>query len=353
MVATGIAAVAVIVIAHVTRVDVIGRAFDHVDPRWVALIAGAELIAYGAYMLAYRAIAGLHGHAPLELPLVARAVVAGFGPFTIGGGFGIDKQVLHAIHEDERSARVRVLALGGLEWAVLAPIACVTAIVMLATGANVMPSLLWPWALAVPAGLALAMWASVPGRRLPLLGTRRPEWLAQALESVHGVRCMVRSPRRYAGAWVGTLLYWAADIGAFYGGLRMFGLHPGFGRVVIAYGTGYAATRRSLPLGGAGVTEALMTYSLYWVHEPLAPALAAVVAYRAFNFLLAALPGLIAHGRLEPVLSRARELRRLQRQGPAPPLRAPGSAPVRSPGSTPLRPPGSTPLRPPGSSPLR
>jgi uncharacterized membrane protein YbhN (UPF0104 family) len=335
MLATAIAGVAVIVIAHATGADVIGRAFDHVDPIWVALIAGAELIAYGAYMLAYRAIAGLHGHAPLALPLVARAVVAGFGPFTIGGGFGIDKQVLHAIDEDERSARVRVMALGGLEWAVLAPIACVTAIVMLASDANVMPSLLWPWALAVPAGFTLAIWAAKPERRLPLLGRRRPDWLAQALESVHGVRCMLSHPRRYAGAWIGTLLYWAADIGAFYGGLRMFGLHLDFGRVVIAYGTGYAATRRSLPLGGAGVTEALMTYSLYWVREPLAPALAAVVAYRAFNFLLASLPALIAHGRLEPLLTRAGELRRTQRQeaapAPAPALAPKAPAPALAP----------------------
>lgn len=47
-----------------------------------------------------------------------------------------------------------------------------------------------------------------------------------------------------------------------------------------------------------------MTYSLYWVREPLAPALGAVVAYRMFNFLLAAMPALIAHRQLEPMLAR-------------------------------------------------
>jgi uncharacterized membrane protein YbhN (UPF0104 family) len=113
---------------------------------------------------------------------------------------------------------------------------------------------------------------------------------------------LIRSPLRYAGAWFGTALYWAADIGAFYGGLRVFGLHPGVGKTILAYATGYAATRRSLPLGGAGVTEFLMTYSLYWVREPLARSLGAVVAYRIFNFLLAATPGLIAHRQLRPVL---------------------------------------------------
>jgi hypothetical protein len=136
--------------------------------------------------------------------------------------------------------------------------------------------------------------------------------LADLLEGIGVLHTLLREPRRYAGAWIGTSLYWAADIAAFYGGLRAFGLDPGAGKVIIAYATGYAATRRSLPLGGAGITEVLMTYSLYWVREPLAPALAAVVAYRVFNFLLAATPGLIAHRQLQPIFesSRRRRLRR-------------------------------------------
>jgi uncharacterized membrane protein YbhN (UPF0104 family) len=92
---------------------------------------------------------------------------------------------------------------------------------------------------------------------------------------------------------------------AFYGALRTFGLDPGIGKVMIAYATGYAATRRSLPLGGAGVTEVLMTYALYWVRQPLAPALAAVVAYRAFNLLLAAMPALIARRHVERLVAAA------------------------------------------------
>jgi uncharacterized membrane protein YbhN (UPF0104 family) len=96
---------------------------------------------------------------------------------------------------------------------------------------------------------------------------------------------------------------------------------PGPGKVIIAYATGYAATRRSLPLGGAGVTEVLMTYSLYWVREPLAPALAAVVAYRAFNFLLAATPAWIAHQQLETWFATARA--RIRRDPAAPPAKTP------------------------------
>jgi uncharacterized membrane protein YbhN (UPF0104 family) len=304
-VATGIAAIAVLVIARITGADAVGKAFSHVDPGWIALIAGAEFLTYPAYVLAYRTLARVHGHPPLELPIVARAVMAGFGPFSIGGGFGIDKKVLHALHEDERSARIRVVALGVLEWAVLAPIAWVVAVVLIVQNANILPSLLWPWAIGVPVGLGFALWISEPRRveRFTWLrrGKRR-ELLADLLEGVSVLYTLARNPRRYAAAWLGTALYWVADIAAFYGGLRTFGLQPGLGKVVIAYGTGYVATRRSLPLGGAGVTEFLMIYSLYWVREPLAPALAAVVAYRIFNFVLAATPALIAHRQLTPVI---------------------------------------------------
>jgi uncharacterized membrane protein YbhN (UPF0104 family) len=323
LLATGIAAVAVLVLGYVTRVDVYGRVFEDFDPRWIGLIAGGELIAYPAYILAYRVIARVPGSAPLSLPLVTRVVVAGFGPFSVGGGFGLDKRVLEAFHEDERSARVRVLALGTLEWVVLAPTASIVSIILLATGANILPSLLWPWALAVPLGFAAALWASTPerARRLSHFRGRRLEPVANLLEGVGVIHDLIRKPREYAWAWLGTALYWAADIAAFYGGLRTFGLMPGPGKVIIAYATGYAATRRSLPLGGAGVTEVLMTYSLYWVREPLAPALAAVVAYRAFNFLLAATPAWIAHQQLETWFATARA--RIRRDPAAPPAKTP------------------------------
>jgi uncharacterized membrane protein YbhN (UPF0104 family) len=306
-VATAIAAIAVLVIARITGADAIGRTFEHIQPQWIGLVAGAELITYPAYVLAYRSIARLDGHAPLELPLVTRIVVAGFGPFAVAGGFGIDKQALAALDEDEDSARRRVVALGTIEWVMLAPLACVVSIILLVEGAHVMGSLLWPWALCVPAGFAAALWVTVD---------RRLEWLSQvwsgrlrsfacSLEGVGMMRVLVARAREFRSAWLGIGLYWAADIFAFWGALRMFGLDPGALEVVIAYATGYAATRRSLPLGGAGITEFLMTYSLYWLRMPLAPALAAVLAYRVFNFLLVAAPAVLAHRQLEPVFSGA------------------------------------------------
>ncbi len=296
-----LAALAVIGIADATGADAIGKAFEDVDPGWIAVVAGAELLTYPAYVLAYRTVATLDGHAPLSLPLVSRIVVAGFGPFALGGGFAVDKRMLEAIDEDDRSARVRVLALGTFEWAVLAPVTCVTAIVLLAQGAHIMPSLLWPWALAVPPCAALAVWASRPGHSqwLAQKGGRRVRLLVEMLEGIDGVRLLVtEDPLRKVGAWWGITLYWAADMLALWASLRTFGIHLGLGKLIIAYSTGYAATRRSLPLGGAGATEALMTFALYWLRQPLAPSLAAVLLYRTFNFSLISIPAVIAHRQL-------------------------------------------------------
>ncbi len=72
--------------------------------------------------------------------------------------------------------------------------------------------------------------------------------------------------------------------------------------LVVAYATGYAASRRSLPLGGAGVTEALLTVSLIAVHVHAAQALFAVLAYRLINFLAPMLPALLAHSSLTELL---------------------------------------------------
>ncbi|HET9125303.1 MAG TPA: hypothetical protein VFN65_10500, partial [Solirubrobacteraceae bacterium] len=68
-------------------------------------------------------------------------------------------------------------------------------------------------------------------------------------------------------------------------------------------------------LGGAGVTEFLMTYALYWLRMPLAPALAAVLIYRAFNFLLIAAPAVVAHRQLQPLFDRSRRARKSERPG--------------------------------------
>src|SRR5262249_54837935 len=152
-------------------------------------------------------------------------------------------------------------------------------------------------------------WAGGRPERLASIGGSYKDWIAQAVGGGGGIRTLSRHPRTYAGAGVGATLYWLARLGAVFAALRGFGLEAGPRPGVIAVRAGYAATRRSLPLGGAGVTEVLMTYALYWVRQPLAPALAAVLIYRAFNFLLVAFPALIANRQLESTLEASKRRR--------------------------------------------
>jgi uncharacterized membrane protein YbhN (UPF0104 family) len=92
-------------------------------------------------------------------------------------------------------------------------------------------------------------------------------------------------------------IYWAAEIVALYAALRLFDVGVDAAHAVAGYATGYALTRRSMPLGGAGATEILMSLALHWVGVPLARALPAVVAYRVAIFVLPEVPAMRSHRR--------------------------------------------------------
>jgi uncharacterized membrane protein YbhN (UPF0104 family) len=307
--ALAIAAVAVVAIAAAYGFGSFADAWTHLHPGWLALTVGGELVAIPAYALAYRTLVRMQDGPKLKMPLVFRIVVAGFGAFAPGGGFVLDRHVLHAVSGDEDHATIRVLGLGALEWALLAPAACIVAIVALATGDHrPMASLLWPWAIAVPIGFALGLWLAT--REPEQLDVREDGWRGTRDKALAAVGMLPRLARGFPScwvAWLGAALYWVCDIAAFYGAVRFIGLRLNLGEAILAYATGYALTRRSMPLGGAGVTETLMTFALHWVGQPVAPALAAVVVYRLFNFVLPTLPALVTRPRIGPLLAAAEE----------------------------------------------
>lgn len=326
LVAVGVAAAAVAAIAAAYGFGAFAEVWSHLHVGWIALAIVAQLVAIPAYVISYRVLARYDEGPDMPLPLVLRIVVAGFGPSAVGGGFALDKHALHALDQDEDAAVVRVLGLGALEWAVLAPAAWVSAIVLLAIGdRSAMPSLLWPWALAVPLGFILGLWLAVSARRRRIAsgGGRARAALARALAGVGVLQSLARGLSKCWAAWVGVALYWALDVASFYGCVRFIGLHANLGETLLAYATGYALTRRSMPLGGAGVTETLMTFALHWVGQPVAPALAVVVVYRILNFVLPAIPALLVRPHVYPLVAAAQEGR-----PPAPRVRRRAAAPV-------------------------
>ena len=107
-------------------------------------------------------------------------------------------------------------------------------------------------------------------------------------------------PRKRALAFGGMSLYWAADLLGLWAALAAFGFHMHPAKLVVGYTVGYAITRRSAPLGGAGLLDLFLPLTLWDSGAPLAAAVIGTLAYRVANlwlplpFALASLPRLRA-----------------------------------------------------------
>jgi uncharacterized membrane protein YbhN (UPF0104 family) len=293
VIATVLAGGALLGVAELAGFHHVAFRLRTVHPEWFAVAFGAEVLAYFGYMLGYREVARVEEGPELDRAHTAAAVSAGFGAFVARGGFAVDLQAFRDFGVSEREARIRVLGLGALEYAVLAPAACGAAIAVLAAGDD-KPSLpvTLPWVIAVPLGFALALWAVEHRRRFRGSGRCR-EMLAQALESIYVLRCLFVRPSHLSGP-IGAALYWFGDIVCLWACLQAF-THgtPSVAPLLLGYATGYALTRRTLPLGGAGAVEALLPFALSWSGISLAAAVVAVFAYRVFNFWLPLLPAAV------------------------------------------------------------
>jgi uncharacterized membrane protein YbhN (UPF0104 family) len=297
----------VVAIAASDKPQALWHALGQMQPVWLLAALAAELAAYVGYVIAYRSTILDPGRPRLSLMLTVRLVVAGFGPFVPMGGFAFDRRALRGAQYSPRRARVQVMGLGVIEYLMLAPAACVCAVILVLESARASPLLTWPWIFAVPPGFLLAWWATRPGILEHFQHADGPvrRWICDLLTGVEVMRGVVLRPLERPAAVFGMAIYWAAEVTCLGFALYCFGVEISIPALVIAYATGYAASRRSLPLGGAGITEALLTVSLIAVHVPAVSALFAVVAYRLVNFLAPMLPGLLAHASLESLLEGA------------------------------------------------
>ncbi|HEX3911254.1 MAG TPA: lysylphosphatidylglycerol synthase transmembrane domain-containing protein [Solirubrobacteraceae bacterium] len=275
-----------------------------IQPEWLAVAFGFELLSYVGYVIAYRSTVVDGRKERLSLMLTVRLVVAGFGPFVPLGGFSFDRQALRSVHSSRREAHRQVLALGVIEYLLLAPAACVCALVLLLESDKASLVLTLPWVFAVPLGFGFGWWATEARvvKRFEGRGGKLRRAIGKVLAEAAVLRGMALRPLERPGALIGMAIYWAAEIACLAYALRCFGVELSVPALVVAYATGYAASRRSLPLGGAGVTEALLTLALITVHVPGAEALLSVVAYRVVNYLVPTLPSLVAHSSVSSML---------------------------------------------------
>ena len=300
VVPTVLALGAVALLAELAGAEPLHRALRHLHPEWLLLCFGGQLLAYFGYVLAVRDTARVDGGPSLSFGRTVQGVVGGFGVFAAtrtSGGFAVDYWVLRSAGEDRDGAVARVLALGALEYAVLAPAALCSAIALLVSGADVSMTLTLPWLLVIP-GAMVAIWLSSPKRaprysKAPAHGRVRQAF-AHFVAGLSILRSMFVAPPREHGLGVlGITLYWAGDIACLWGALQFFG-NPRLSvpALILGYATGYVLTRRSLPAGGAGVVEIALTFALHWMGFPFVRALLGVVVYRIFNLWLPILPAL-------------------------------------------------------------
>jgi uncharacterized membrane protein YbhN (UPF0104 family) len=299
VIGAGVLALAALVgVAWTAGFGTVWRELREVDPRWLAVAVAGEAVAYLGYIAAYREVARVERGPDIPAGDAAALVTTGFGPFVAGGGFAVDLHAFRDFGVPERDARVRVLGLGALEYALLAPAACAASILLLAEGVH-QPNagVTLPWALLVPLGFGAAFCAVNRRRRFHGRDGWR-EALAQALDSLHVLRCLLVR-LRHAAAPIGTAVYWFGDIFCLWACLHAFeSASPGIAQLVVGYATGYALTRRTLPFAGAGAVEALLPFALVWTGFPLAPALLAVFFYRICNLWLPLVPAAIGLRRL-------------------------------------------------------
>jgi uncharacterized membrane protein YbhN (UPF0104 family) len=274
---------------------------------WLPIAVAGEIVAYLGYVVAYREVTSAERGPELEVPHVAALVATGFGVFIQGGGFALDRAALERTGLSRQEARERVLGLGTLEYAVLAPATLVASAFLLADkGGEIDASITLSWVIGVPVGTVLALTALRHRNRF-----RRKGWRMHVYASLAAIQLLFklfRKPLRAALALAGIALYWLGDIFCLWAALHAFyAKPPPVAPLLVAYATGYALTRRALPLGGAGIVEALLPLALGAVAIQRAPAVLAVAAYRTINLWLPMIPALAG----------IPALRRLERRRPA------------------------------------
>ena len=259
---------------------------------WLPIAVAGEVVAYLGYVVAYREVVRAEKGLELEVPHVAALVATGFGVFLQGGGFALDRAALQRAGLSAQEARERVLGLGTLEYAVLAPATLVASGFLLAEkGGKIDQSITLSWVIGVPVGTAIAFLALRHRNTF-----RRKGWRMHVYASLCAIRLLfrlLRQPLRAAVALAGIAVYWLGDIFCLWAALHAFYAHtPPVTPLLVAYASGYALTRRALPIGGAGIVEALLPFALGAVAIQRAPAVLAVGAYRIINLWLPMIPAL-------------------------------------------------------------
>lgn len=224
-------------------------------------------------------------------------VATGFGGFFAHGGAALGHYALRAAGASDRESSVRVSSLGGLEHGILGLFGCGAGVAVLVMGRTRPPlDFSLPWAVVPIPGFLLAFYLA---RRYEHRFDDADGWRHKVgvfIDSILLIRQLFERPLAHAGALVGMGLFWAADLFAAWSGLAMFGYHMSWPPFIVGVATGMVFSRRTGPLGGAGILTVVLALTVMYSGAPFAVAVAGIFAYRVFAlwipmpFSLLALP---------------------------------------------------------------
>lgn len=308
-------------LAYVAGFSNIRAALGNFQPVWLAALAGALGVSFAGYYYAYQGIFTVAGGPSLRGWQMRTVVTTGFGGFLARGGGALDQYALQAAGTGKRDAKVRVSGLAGLEHGVMALGGTVCAIVVLATGSGKPPlDFAIPWAVIPVPGFLLAFWLA---DRYQDRFRGRDGWrgsLGNFLESIRLIRVMFTHPGSCGLPIFGMALFWACDAFAAWSGMAAFGFRMNAASLFLGFATGMVFTRRTGPLGGAGVLALCLPLTIWYSGAPLAAAVAGIFTYRVFALWLP-MPACLA---LLPTLREMGEERMPHAEGRPEPPEEPG-----------------------------
>lgn len=295
----------------------VARAARHAEKLWLVPCLSGQLLAYLGYIFGYHDAASADGGPRFDYRTTAKIVVFGAGASVLGasvGGLAVDYWALRRTGTRPHVASRRVLAVGTIEWTVLAIYAWSAAALVLLLGLRAPAPMAISWLCVVPACVLGALWFTsskrvarfvnlprardVPKHRrtarlLITIQNKVRVGFSDAVAGVIFVRHLLAHPLRYPGGAIGYPIYWAGDMLTLYSAIRAFGADPNVIAVVLAYATSFVISALPLPAGGAGGIEATITVSLHAIGIPLASAVLAVLVFRVITFWLPIVPALV------------------------------------------------------------
>jgi hypothetical protein len=273
------------------------RRADHAHWWWVGPAFGAIFLAFVGYYFAYRGIRRAEDRPRLERKTMLAVVLAGFGGFLSQGGGALDEQAMRAEGASDREAKVRAMALTAFEQAALALIVCPVSLVAVIQGvAFPRPGFTWPWALIPIPGFLLG---ALLARRYRDRFREHEGWrgrVGMALDAIHLVVFdLLLRPGRSGLAVAGMLLYWGGDMFGLWATTAAFGYHMSAEGVIVGLASAMILTRRTAPLGGAGLLTVAMIPCLWYASGvPFAAATLGVLLYTLLTLWVPLVPGLLS-----------------------------------------------------------